>query len=236
MTCTSRRRISFGEASNSNGNGSDEASTVSKAKETIRSKRPAHYGLNPKSSSRITPGIGNELPINQFCSQVVFDEIMKNYIDIIYPLLPVVHLPTFDSDLRALRYNSDRDFLCFVLSMCAAVVAILPGKFPGYKQSDRNFTYCSRLDAVENICAILNRLKKPDYYDSPTFEKWATTHLLGRAFIYLGYRKRLLYYHAEAQAFMLDLEFHRIKSYANLNQIEIQLRKKAFWLTAMVFM
>lgn len=192
--------------------------------------------MSPKDAAP-TGSLWQDRPnIDQFCSEALLDAFTQAYMSMVYPNIPVVHLPTFEADLRAKRYRTDQDFFGFLISICAAVVALLPDRFASYKKLDPNFAPSSRLETVEYVQSLLNQLKQPNHYDRPNFEKWGSALLLGWAFGYLGLRKRLFFCLSEARAFMTDMKFHRIRSYVRLNNIETQLRKKAFWLTAMTHM
>ncbi|KAJ1322878.1 RNA polymerase II-specific transcription factor-like protein [Microdochium nivale] len=58
--------------------------------------------------------------------------VLDDYVRYVYPLLPVVHYPSFAADLNDGRDGRDGDFLALVVSLCAATVGLLPSRLAAY--------------------------------------------------------------------------------------------------------
>ncbi|KAI8219490.1 hypothetical protein K4K54_009454, partial [Colletotrichum sp. SAR 10_86] len=141
--------------------------------------------------------------------------MMADYLDLVYPLVPVVHRPTFRQDLASNRDLTDRDFFALLMSLVALTVGLLPSRFRVYRAVDPEvgIRFETRT-AFINCCAeMATRLRDATYFDQINSRKWAVS-MFDIEFMQLG---RLL-------------GLHRISDYDGLNCIETQLRKKAFWL------
>ncbi|KAI8314796.1 hypothetical protein K4K59_002310 [Colletotrichum sp. SAR11_240] len=141
--------------------------------------------------------------------------MMADYLDLVYPLVPVVHRPTFRHDLASNRDLTDRDFFALLMSLVALTVGLLPSRFRVYRAVDPEvgIRFETRT-AFINCCAeMATRLRDATYFDQINSRKWAVS-MFDIEFMQLG---RLL-------------GLHRISDYDGLNCIETQLRKKAFWL------
>lgn len=169
--------------------------------------------------------------IQAFCSRSVFEAIIRDYLEVIYPLVPVVHIPTFLLDLQNERHMHVRTFQMFCLAVCGLVLSILPHKFDTYRQIDGSLAFADRREAVRFIHSLILSARPPEYLDKLSHEKWAISYMISITNAHLGFRTRARVQQAEMDVICSEMEFHRISSYANLDYIEVQLRKKAFWLT-----
>lgn len=231
-TCI-RRRTSFHSVSKSDAEQLEAAETTSGA---ISPRFPDVVpALLPEDDNGQQCYAGPASLISKFCSEPLFNALMQDYIGLLYPVLPVVHLPTFVSDLGNYRHRIDQDFGRFVLALCAVTISVRPDRFVDFKKIDPDFSFSTRLQAIDCVQSIINKTKPPDYYDHSTVEKWAIPLCLGRAYAYLGNRKAIYYHFSEGHALMQDLGCHRTSTYASLDHVEAQLRKKAFWLTAITY-
>lgn len=155
---------------------------------------------------------------------------MKDYLDIIYPLVPVVHRPTFRADLRNERQTYDETFQSFCLAICALVLVILPRKLDLYRQIDGSLPFQTRKEAVTAIHSLILKNRTIEYFDTVSHEKWAIAYMIATTSAHLQNKARSGIQFAETSAMCSELGLNRIASYSGLNAIEIQLRKKAFWL------
>lgn len=156
--------------------------------------------------------------------------MLEDYLICLYPLIPMVHRPTFRESISTNQDSEDSDFLGLIVSMCAAVVGAIPSKFSEYRKHDPPLVFDSRKDFIHHAYAFLLNMRGPDYFDHISFQKFTTSYLFDIAFFQIGHvnRARMLEVECSQIARMLDL--HRITEYRGLNHIETQLRKKGFWL------
>jgi len=74
-----------------------------------------------------------------FCSQVVLDAAVQDYLKYLYPVIPVVYIPSFLADLKEDRHACDASALCLLISLCALVGSMLPRRFCSYENLDLSF-------------------------------------------------------------------------------------------------
>ncbi|KAJ6007444.1 beta-glucosidase [Penicillium herquei] len=123
------------------------------------------------------PEIGNEAtnePVSRttywsddICDRGLFQEIMNDYLDYLYPMVPVVHLPSFK---KALCEEQDEGFSALTVSIAALVVATMAGRFQTYRNHETPLRFSSRKEMV-HFC-----------YQ----KKFAISYLFYAAFLQLG--------------------------------------------------
>ncbi|KAJ4316126.1 hypothetical protein N0V94_005614 [Neodidymelliopsis sp. IMI 364377] len=156
---------------------------------------------------------------------------MDDYLSSIYPLIPVVHRPSFRFDLDENRDIYDSDFLGLVVAICAVVVALLPSRFESYRNSQSESSWAqSRVYLLSRWYDFLSGLRGPDFFEEIGFNKWASSYLMAIAFFQIGKHNRARMIEIECIQLGRLLDLHRIEEYRNLDCIETQLRKKGFWL------
>ncbi|KKY27971.1 putative quinate utilization pathway activator [Phaeomoniella chlamydospora] len=155
---------------------------------------------------------------------------MNDYLNHLYPLIPVVHRPSFCQDLASNRDTNDTDFLGLIIALCATVVAALPSKFKEYRLSRTPIRFETREEMINCCHAMLLNLRGPHYFDEINFRKFAASYLMTIAFLQLGEYNRARMMEVEMMQLGRLLHIHKISEYEGLNCIETQLRKKGFWL------
>ncbi|KAF5004879.1 hypothetical protein FDECE_8661 [Fusarium decemcellulare] len=173
------------------------------------------------------------LPTDELCPRDLFLLIMTDYIERIYPLVPIVHLPTFRADLAKNRDVDDRDFLSLIVSLAALTIGLLPSRFDNYHAVVSRFG--SRTAVISYIVQMCQRLRHADYWDHVSHKKWAAAYALSVGVFQTGQTNQSRMFEAEAMQIARLLEIHRISGYEGLNAVETQLRKKAFWLQFYTF-
>jgi hypothetical protein len=189
----------------------------------------------PQSPARISSmGVADYQPLlstDCICSRQSFDSIMRDYLQLIYPLVPVVHLPTFLKDLENHREQSDPTFLVFLAAICVLVVANIPKRFHEYRIMDEFFPFQSRLEMINFCYQLALQHRKVDYLDHSSHMKWATSYMLSIGYhsIRLTNRGNILFMECNHHLRMLGCL--RASSFEGLSCIETQLRKKALLLS-----
>jgi len=175
-------------------------------------------------------GLANS-SIRRFCSEAVFDTIIQDYLTVIYPLVPVIHCPTFQRDLKDERHLKDVTFQSLCLTICGLVLGTIPHKFEEYRLIDGSLRYANRREAVKHIHGLILQSRPDDYFDKLSQEKWAISYMMSTTVGHFGHEKRSKMYYAETNAIGMELGIHQVSSYNALNHIEAQLWKKSFWLS-----
>ncbi|WYZ34576.1 hypothetical protein EsH8_I_000852 [Colletotrichum jinshuiense] len=181
-----------------------------------------------ESPSMTGPGF----PTDELCSRELINILMADYLDLVYPLVPVVHRPSFRHDLTNNRDATDPDFLALLISLAALTVGLLPSRFREYRAIDpRAGMRFETRTALINCCAeICMRQRTASYWDQVNHRKWAVSYVLSVACFQTGQANRSRMFDVEYLQLSRLLGLHRISEYEGLNCIETQLRKKAFWM------
>lgn len=169
-------------------------------------------------------------PTDTLCPRALLLEMLQDYLMYLYPLIPVVHRPSFRRDLLQCRDAQDDVFLGFVLALCAAVMGILPSKFDHYRSLYSSLPYTSRVEMINRCYDMIMALRSPTYFDQINFQKFAIAYLLNITFFQLGEQNRSRMLECEGMQLGRLLNLHKTTEDDGLNCIETQLRKKGFWL------
>lgn len=156
--------------------------------------------------------------------------MLDDFVTRLYPLIPVIHRPTFRRSIATSQDNGDPDLLGLVIGMCSAVVGAMPSRFAAYRNHDPPFPFESRKAFIDHAYTVSQTLRGPDYFDQISYQKFATSYLFDIAFFQIGNANRARMVEVECLQLGRMLNLHRITEYRGLNYIETQLRKKGFWL------
>jgi hypothetical protein len=183
-------------------------------------------GISPSPWPRLGPIVVS------LCSEQLMDTAIRDYLHHLYPLLPVIHIPSFLQHLDSGRHTTNVPFLCLLLSLFALVCSMLPRRFEHYRALDPDFgdEFTHRRQVLDRVQSLIHKIQGPDYFDDLTLVKWASAYCRMSACAYLGLVSRAMILRSEAETVLLQLNCHRVGSYTGLNEIEAQLRKKAFWM------
>ncbi|KAM5522692.1 glycosyl hydrolase family 3 N terminal domain-containing protein [Fusarium oxysporum f. sp. phaseoli] len=192
---------------------------------------------NPGSSiiSLAEPSVSPASCILPYATDILFPRdlvrfILNDYVTYIYPLIPVIHRPSFETDLDVNRDLHDDDFLTLIVSLCAVTVGLLPSRLQTYREFSSPLPFHTRSE-MANCCYKLNQsFRDTTYFDTVSHQKWASSFLLGVTFHQTGNNNLWRMFEVESMQLLRLLEVQHISSYAGLDAIEVQLRKKAFWL------
>lgn len=177
------------------------------------------------STSYVQTSIGEE-----FCTKDLLKRILSDYLEHLYPLIPVVHRPTFHRDLCENRDLYDDDFFGLILSLSAVTVGTMPNRFKEYKACATPLRFRTRTEMIRYCHDRVHCLRGHDFFENINYNKWAASYLLGIALFQIGEHNQARMIEVESMQLARLLGLHQISEYAGLNCIEAQLRKKAFWL------
>lgn len=155
---------------------------------------------------------------------------MQDYLDLLYPLIPLVHRPTFMRDLHARKDSHDPVFLSLIAAICALLVTQMPRKFVQYCSKPNDLRFGTRIEMADFCINLIMSVRKIDHFDNPTIEKLVISYMTAVAYLHLGSPNRVLMIMAEAMQFTRLMKLHQLDSYNGIDHIESQLRKKAFCL------
>jgi hypothetical protein len=189
----------------------------------------------PRSSSwNQTSGddsrIGVDLRLERLCDISIIWKLVDDYITVLYPLLPVVHLPSFRAALSQDRASVDPFFFSLLTSICAQTAVLLPRRFLEYRSSNKNFPYNTPAEFVHRCVDLIMPLRDHQYFDTPSPEKAATAYMLGYAAMLAGINGRARLFWTELTTFMKFARIDELDNHSSWNCIELQLWKKLFWM------
>jgi len=187
-----------------------------------------HWATSPLSVS--VPPLRPPYPTDDICDRTMLKRILNDYLEDIYPMIPVVHRPSFRQDLARGRDVYNRDFLGVVIGLCAVTIGIMPTRFEEYRAAENPIRFSTRTEMVNYCYQRLIELRGHNYFDEINLQKWAASYLMSIASFQVGQQNRARMIDVEHTQLARLLGIHQISSYDGLNCIETQLRKKAFWL------
>ncbi|KAH6695132.1 hypothetical protein F5X68DRAFT_272596 [Plectosphaerella plurivora] len=202
---------------------------------------PAHHADTHLSvfTSQVVPQENHRhaYPTDELCSRPLILTILADYTDRIYPVVPVVHIPTFRRNLNTTRDATDVDFRSLIVAIVGLTVALLPSRFAAYMAMDPDAAarFPARVPMVSYCAQMCQRLRSLQYWDEVSHCKWAISYTTAITFFHVGQKNYSRILEAEALQVARLLGLHDLSAYEGLNPIETQLRKKAFWLTFYIF-
>ncbi|PCG90186.1 Transcription factor [Penicillium occitanis (nom. inval.)] len=154
--------------------------------------------------------------------------VVNDFLVYVYPIVQLVHRPTFLRNFRDNKHAQDPNFFALVMALCAATVAHRPEKLVEYQNAPTPLRMQSPLELVNYCYARSVQWRSARYYDEVSHTKWTAAFMFYTSFLQVGEVNKARMMEMEAILFARLLELHRISAYTGLNCIEVQLRKKAF--------
>jgi hypothetical protein len=176
-----------------------------------------------------------DLSIEHLCTPAVFRAIIDDYLDFVYPLLPLVHHPSFRTLVEANAYAVDAAFLRLCLAVCAVTVASIPRKFDQYSSG----RYADVGAMVDRACQLvmLSRIStEPEWQNRPLVSTMIVSILLAMSSHYAGRANQGWGYASEAIQFFRALELYQQEGYEHLTVLDSELCKRAFWVLYIIQM
>lgn len=164
------------------------------------------------------------------CSRELLRRILSDYFELIYPVVPLVHRPSFRRDLDQDRDSRDSDFFLLLLGICALTLAIGASRFEQYRIIDPTLSFQSPEAMINHCYDLFVCHREANYYDEVNHSKFAVAYCFVTAFFQTGQHNRSRMLEIEAMQLGRLLQLHRASTYESLDLIEAQLRRKAFWL------
>ena len=172
--------------------------------------------------------VPENLSIEHLCDAAVFRAILGDYLDLVYPLIPLVHRPSFCALVDANVYTKDPAFFRLCLAVCAVTVASIPRKFDEYGLG----RYPNVGVMVDRAChlVLLSRISsEPEWQNRPAMSTMIVSILLTMASHYAGRANQGWGYASEAIQFFRALELYRKEAYRELTLLDGEMCKRAFW-------
>lgn len=191
--------------------------------------------VNPLRTGFCTRMSTDAFPTDRLLPRSVYHGLIRTYLDLVYPTIPVMHRPTFIRNIENNRAIHDDTFLSLTVSICAAAVALLPRKFEEFQNTAEPLPFKLRTQMVDACQKFVVDLRPPEYFADLSQPKWAIVYMFQVAYFQLGTSNRVAFWYAEAAQMNRLLKLEEPNSNLVQDCIDIQLRKKAFWLTFFIF-
>ena len=189
----------------------------------MMARRPRGPVPNKQSITTLNITLG-EISVEHLCAPGIFHIIINDFLDLVYPVLPLVHRPSFRNRLQRNAYISDAAFTRLCLALCAVTVASIPRKFGEYGAG----RYANVGAMVDQAChvVLLSRISsEPNWQNRPGIDSMTVSILLAMSSHYAGRAIQGWGYASEAIQFFRALELYREERYANLSVIDGELCK-----------
>ncbi len=173
--------------------------------------------------------------IEHLCPLSIFETIIEDYYSDIYPIAPIVHVPSFKQRILTCQHITDPEFLRLCLSLCAMTIASLPKKLPIYGFGH----YHTAKAMVSRACQLVaaSRLATaPDWADDPTSNDLMCSLLLGTASHYMQSPNRGWVHINESIHCCRNLRLYSPQGYEGMSIIDRELIKRVFWMLYIVQM
>lgn len=169
------------------------------------------------------------------CSRPVFEDLIRTFLKELYPLTPCIHRPTFVKELDSGREKHDPVFLALLMALVAYTISTIPRKILDYKANDPNFRYASYRELFSKCREAIVQIKMSPYWVSGknnSLYHFNTLFLLSMADVFVeGNYVRAKCMSMEAISVLMSLKSYKWPSgFKGLNPIEVELRKRTFWL------
>lgn len=189
----------------------------------------------PPTAPRITPKLHTvPLPLGRFTiehllPEDIFINVIGDYVDRVYPVLPLVHLPTFEAAFRERQYNTDPPFFRLCVALCATTMASIPRHLDTY--TCRAYADIGQLvERAAHIVMASRLATEPTWQSAPTRDGIIVSVLMLMASHY-GHRRNTGWtFASEAIQFFRSLELYQKPAYALLTAVETEMCKRAFWI------
>ena len=140
--------------------------------------------------TRTTPLAQHPYQTDAVCSRELFRRIMSDYLELLYPVVPVVHRPSFTRDLDRGRDSHDSDFFLLLLGICALTLAIAASRFEQYRIIDPTLSFQSPEAMINHCYDLFICHREATYYDEVSHTKWGVAYCFVTAFFQTGQHNR----------------------------------------------
>lgn len=176
------------------------------------------------------------LSTDLLCPRPVFNEIMRVYLNIVYPIIPAVHRPSFVADLNNHRERSDPLWFGLLMALCGIVLGTIPRKFFLFQRlaiqaTGERMPYHNASEMYERCLELVTLVYNP-MNTSPSYIFWAIPGLLTLADGYVwGESTRSAVFADLSQGALRALNLGSPNRFDGLDCIETELRKRAYCFT-----
>jgi hypothetical protein len=168
------------------------------------------------------------IEIEHLCTVETLHRIITDFSTFIYPLFPLVHLPSLRAGLEAEAYRTDAAFLRRCFALCAITVASIPSSMAEYggRLYDNVQSMADRASALVSMSRVA---EDPAWQDNPSIDAMIDSTFLCTGMHYSGRTNTGWSFCNEAMLCSNNLSLHQKKTYDTLDPLNSELCKRAFW-------
>lgn len=171
--------------------------------------------------------------IRHLVPEPIFHTILTDFFARIYPLVPLVHRPTFNHKLSLRAYETEPAFYRLCISLCAVTVASLPRNFASYAGTLYRDTG-ELFDRASNLVWLSRAGSKPSWQNEPSVEQMVESVILGVAGFYCDRTGAGWRYAGDAVQCFREMGLYASGAYRGLDAVRAELCKRVFWFLLMV--
>ena len=175
------------------------------------------------------------LSVAHFVPEPAFSAILDDFVRRVYPVLPLIHVPSFTANLARRAFEGDPVFFRLCVSLCAVTVASIPRNMHSYGDVPYKDVR-EMVDRASHLVLLSRITTTPEWQDQATVDSMVVSVLLAMASHYAGKPNAGWAYASEAVHFFRELKLYREESYTGLTAIESELCKRSFWLLFIIRM
>lgn len=165
--------------------------------------------------------------------RTTFQIVIDDYISFVYPVIPVVHVPSFQQRLSTQDHEHDPAFLRLCLSICAVTVSSIPRKISrfgfGHYEDSRQLVSRAYLLVMSSRFT-----SSPTWADSPSMDTLLSSYLLACASHYTDKPSRAWLLMNESLQTCRNLNIWNREGYQDLSLMDAEISKRMFWLLYIV--
>lgn len=167
--------------------------------------------------------------LEQFCTRDTFVEIFHDFVNLVYPVVPLVYLPTVKAMVTRGDYATNQPFLRQCIALAAATVASLPRKLGLYARNSHHTSVSSFVLRAIQLVQMSRVIDDPLYVSNPNTEHLTTSMMLCLAAHYASDTNQGWFYANEVSIFSRWMKLAEHQGYDGVPLVECELRKRAFW-------
>jgi hypothetical protein len=159
----------------------------------------------------------------------IFKMIINEYLSLVYPVIPIVHRPSFQRRLSTQDYERDPAFLRLCLSICAVTTSSMPRKIGIFGFG--HYHDCRDLVTRAYSLVMASRFASTqDWADTPSMDTLLCSYLLSCASHYTEKASRAWMLMNESLQTCRGLNIWNRDGYTGLSAIDAQIYRRIFWL------
>lgn len=183
------------------------------------------------------PYLNIKISLDEFCPPQAFAAVMVDFFDEIYPIMPLVHRPTYENALKNRLYDADPEFLQLCVAMAAFTVTTFPQRLPSYGWGGPELTVAHIVE-LASVIVRLNRgiERRRTMVEDPTVAAVVSRMGLSYSCHHSGEFNNGWSLANESVLMFRELGLYRADAYTGLTRAGAVISRRMFWVLYMMQM